>query len=164
MKVKGRLVIAVMVLGFSLPALIFPLLGQNWEEPEEYYNIYEDGKDLFYARKYDRAKRKFRTVLRIKEDHRGSNRYLGRIYLKEQNYAKAIKYLKDCLRETSGRYRRQPLYYIGKAYEGAHRYSKALSIWREYVRRLTPPSTEREKRWLSQARGRIRSLKAQLKR
>ncbi len=190
MKVKAALMISITVLVLIIPVLFFPASGvsqedndsssynddrelygqirfsrerRKWEEREDYYPIYEDGKDLFYEGKYAKAKRKFERVLDISEWNRGANRYLGRIYLKEGNYSKAIKYLEDCLKETSGGYRRQALYYLAKAYEGANYLQKALYIWKEYVRRLTPPADARQKRWLGQARERIRSLRAQLK-
>ncbi len=192
MKVKAALIISRTALVLLMPVLFFPAFGvgqedassssssynddqelygqirfsterRQWVEKEDYYPIYEDGKELFYEGKYIKAKRKFERVLDINEWNRGANRYLGRIYLKEGNYLKAIKYLEDCLKETSGRWRSQALYYLAKAYEGANDLHKALTTWREYVRRLTPPDDARQKKWLAQARERIRSLRAQLK-
>jgi tetratricopeptide (TPR) repeat protein len=169
MRAKAVLMISTLALVFTVPVIFFPSSGQgrwgdsDWDEKEDYYPIYEDGKALFYAGKYNKAKRKFKRVLDLSERNRGANRYLGRIYLKEGNYHKAIKYLMDALRETSGGYRRQTLYYLAKAFEGAHQYSKALYIWKEYVRRLTPPADERQKRWLSIAREKVRSLRAKIR-
>lgn len=174
MKVKAALMISSMALMLLSPVFAYEEYDQDgWDgmderrpryEREEYYPIYEDGKELFYAGEYDKAIRKFKRVLGISDRNRGANRYLGRIYFKQGDYKKAVDYLEDCLKETSGHYRRQVLYYLARAYESNQQYSKALRIWREYVRRLTPPSDARQKRWLRQAREKVRSLRARLKR
>ncbi|HOO76931.1 MAG TPA: tetratricopeptide repeat protein [bacterium] len=123
------------------------------QEDSDYYADYEDGKDLFYAGEYDKARRKFENVLDQRDNHRGANQYLGRIYLKEKNYSKAIKYLEDCLKETTGDYRKIPLSFLAEAYEGAGNRRKALSTWQEYLRYADPGSE-----WEQKAKDRIKAL------
>jgi tetratricopeptide (TPR) repeat protein len=151
---KGLFIIPVVFfLGWVL--LNFPgnASAAEKEEKEDYYSLYQKGKDLFYQKDYYKAKKKFESVLDIQNNHRGANQYLGRIYLLEKNYSKAIKHLEDCLAETTGSYKQKPLYYLAKAYEGAGRRLKALGVWKEYLRYVEAGS-----RWENEAEEHIRNL------
>jgi len=139
---------AALVLGMSLA---FPPAGPA--QDSDYYSDYEDGKELFFAHEYDKAKRKFDDVLRARDNHRGANQYLGRIYLIEKDYGKAIRHLEDCLKETTGDYRKIPLNYLAEAYEGAGRRRKALATWEEYLRYVEPGSD-----WERKAKDRVKAL------
>ncbi len=122
----------------------------DWEEISA---DYEQGKDLFYKKDYGKAKSKFESVLRERPDDRGANQYLGRIYLIQKNYSRAIKHLEDCLKQTTGSYRRAPLNFLAEAYEGSGNNRKALSTWQEYLKYVDSGSDYEAK-----AKERIRAL------
>lgn len=126
---------------------------QTQADRDEIYADYEQGKDLFYKKDYDKARRKFESVLRERPDDRGANQYLGRIYLIQKNYSRAIRHLEDCLKQTTGSYRRAPLNFLAEAYEGAGNNRKALSTWEEYLKYVDTGSEYEAK-----AKERIRAL------
>lgn len=119
---------------------------------------YEKGKDAFQKKDYSRAKKLFEDVLNHDPDHSGANRYLGKIYFEYyHDYRKAIRYLEKAVSESSGSYKRDPLYSLAQSYEEVREYRKALSAWEEYAQYVTPGS-----QWETEAKERIEALKAKL--